>query len=177
MIFLVLAGAITDVNGIIYYICRCVPKYSEKLPFVPSSWHCLVGFFHKRHFDGPVKHNQQTRTGQTGIYPKRNIDSQLVYNCFNMAVLELGVFGAFMASSELTPTSTIIYFPFIFVNIFIPIFGTSLALGALNTYYRKSSISGQLFFRLAFLRVEFELIYRLIKVNLKIYYFWVQWQE
>ncbi len=53
-----------------------------------------------------------------------------------MAVLELGMFGAFMASSGLIPTSTIIYFPFIFLNIFILVFGTSLALGALNTYYR-----------------------------------------
>ncbi len=53
-----------------------------------------------------------------------------------MAVLELGVFGAFIASLGLTPTSIIIYFPFIFMNIFILVFGTSLALGALNTYYR-----------------------------------------
>ena len=53
-----------------------------------------------------------------------------------MAVLELGVFGAFMASLGLTPTSTIIYFPFIFMNIFILVFDTSLALRTLTTYYR-----------------------------------------
>jgi lipopolysaccharide transport system permease protein len=53
-----------------------------------------------------------------------------------MAVLELLVFGIFMAISGLMPTSTIIYFPFIFGIIFILVFGTSLALGALNTYYR-----------------------------------------
>ena len=53
-----------------------------------------------------------------------------------MAVLELGVFGIFMAISGLMPTSTIIYLPLIFMTIFIIVFGSSLALGALNTYYR-----------------------------------------
>jgi lipopolysaccharide transport system permease protein len=53
-----------------------------------------------------------------------------------MAVLELGVFGVFMAISGLMPTSTIIYLPIIFIIIFILVFGSSLALGALNTYYR-----------------------------------------
>ena len=53
-----------------------------------------------------------------------------------MAVLEIGVFGIFMVLSGVMPTSTAIYFPFIFMIIFILVFGTSLALGALNTYYR-----------------------------------------
>lgn len=53
-----------------------------------------------------------------------------------MAVLEIGVFGILMAISGLMPTLTIIYFPFIFVIIFVLVFGASLALGALNTYYR-----------------------------------------
>lgn len=53
-----------------------------------------------------------------------------------MAVLELGVFGVLMAVSGLMPTSTIIYLPIIFIIIFILVFGSSLALGALNTYYR-----------------------------------------
>lgn len=53
-----------------------------------------------------------------------------------MAVLELGVFGVFMAISGFMPTSTIIYLPVIFLIIFILVFGSSLALGALNTYYR-----------------------------------------
>ncbi|KKH47060.1 sugar ABC transporter permease [Methanosarcina sp. 1.H.T.1A.1] len=53
-----------------------------------------------------------------------------------MAVLEIGVFGIFMVISGVVPTSTAIYFPIIFMIIFILVFGTSLALGALNTYYR-----------------------------------------
>jgi lipopolysaccharide transport system permease protein len=53
-----------------------------------------------------------------------------------MATLELGVFGMFMVISRFMPTSTIIYFPIICVILFIFVFGTSLALGALNTYYR-----------------------------------------
>ncbi|KKG13323.1 sugar ABC transporter permease [Methanosarcina sp. 2.H.T.1A.6] len=53
-----------------------------------------------------------------------------------MAVLEIGVFGIFMVISGVMPTSTAIYFPIIFMIIFILVFGTSLALGALNTYYR-----------------------------------------
>lgn len=53
-----------------------------------------------------------------------------------MAALEFGVFGVFMALSKVIPTSTIIYFPAIFLIQFILIFGISLALGALNTYYR-----------------------------------------
>lgn len=53
-----------------------------------------------------------------------------------MAVLELGVFVVFLAISGLMPTITVIYFPIIFIIIFILVFGSSLALGALNTYYR-----------------------------------------
>lgn len=53
-----------------------------------------------------------------------------------MAVLELGVFGVFMAISGMMPTSTFVYFPIIFLIEFILVFGTSLSLGALNTYYR-----------------------------------------
>lgn len=53
-----------------------------------------------------------------------------------MAVLEIGVFGIFMAISGVMPTSTAIYFPIIFMILFILVFSTSLALGALNTYYR-----------------------------------------
>ncbi|HWR25171.1 MAG TPA: ABC transporter permease [Methanosarcina sp.] len=53
-----------------------------------------------------------------------------------MAVLEIGVFGVFMLISGVMPTLTAVYFPIIFVIIFILVFGTSLALGALNTYYR-----------------------------------------
>jgi lipopolysaccharide transport system permease protein len=55
---------------------------------------------------------------------------------FMMAVLEIGVFGIFMAISGLMPTLTALYFPLIFISIFVLVFGTSLALGALNTYYR-----------------------------------------
>ncbi|KKG11029.1 ABC transporter permease [Methanosarcina sp. 2.H.A.1B.4] len=53
-----------------------------------------------------------------------------------MAVLELGVFAFFMVISGLMPTSTAIYFPLIFIILFILVFGVSLSLGALNTYYR-----------------------------------------
>lgn len=53
-----------------------------------------------------------------------------------MAVLEFAVFGFFMAISGLMPTPTVIYFPIILVALFLLVFGTSLALGALNTYYR-----------------------------------------
>ena len=53
-----------------------------------------------------------------------------------MAALEFVVFGIFMAISGLKPTLTMIYLPLIFTIIFILVFGSSLALGALNTYYR-----------------------------------------
>jgi lipopolysaccharide transport system permease protein len=53
-----------------------------------------------------------------------------------MAALEFCVFAIFMAFSNVIPTLTIIYFPVIFLILFILIFGISLALGALNTYYR-----------------------------------------
>lgn len=53
-----------------------------------------------------------------------------------MAALEFGVFGVIMAFSKVMPASTIVYFPVILFIEFILIFGISLALGALNTYFR-----------------------------------------
>ena len=55
---------------------------------------------------------------------------------FMMAALEFCVFGIFMALSTVTLTLTLVYFPVIFLILFSLILGISLALGALNTYYR-----------------------------------------
>ncbi|WMW24383.1 ABC transporter permease [Methanolobus sediminis] len=53
-----------------------------------------------------------------------------------MAILEVAVFGFFMAVSGVMPTSTIVYFPPVFIVLFVLVFAVSLILGTLNTYFR-----------------------------------------
>lgn len=53
-----------------------------------------------------------------------------------MTVLEFVVFIAFMAVFKVAPTGAVLYFPLIFVLQFVLVFGLSLALSALNVYFR-----------------------------------------
>lgn len=53
-----------------------------------------------------------------------------------MTLLELVVFAVFMVVFRVVPTATIVYFPLIFVFLFVMVLGLSLALSALNVYFR-----------------------------------------
>jgi len=53
-----------------------------------------------------------------------------------MTMLEFLVFVAFMAIFRVAPTGTILYFPLIFIFLFVLVYGLSLALSALNVYFR-----------------------------------------
>ena len=74
--------------------------------------------------------------------PREILIFSLSLTALMMACLNLG-FWHFHGVFRIDPTSKISYFLFIFVSIFILIFGTSHTLGALKTYYRDiHSISG-----------------------------------
>lgn len=53
-----------------------------------------------------------------------------------MTALEFVVFVAFMAVFGVAPTAAVLYFPPIFALLFVLVFGLSLALSALNVYFR-----------------------------------------
>lgn len=53
-----------------------------------------------------------------------------------MTMLEFLIFVAFMVIFDVTATAAILYFPLIFVLQFVVVFGLSLALSALNVFYR-----------------------------------------
>jgi lipopolysaccharide transport system permease protein len=53
-----------------------------------------------------------------------------------MTALEFLVFVAFMAIFKVAPAGPVLYFPLIFILQFVLVFGLSLALSALNVYFR-----------------------------------------
>ena len=53
-----------------------------------------------------------------------------------MTMLEFVVFVAFMGIFGVAPTGAVLYFPPIFVLLFVLVYGLSLALSALNVYFR-----------------------------------------
>lgn len=67
-----------------------------------------------------------------------------------MTILELVVFFIFMAVFRVMPTSTILYFPIIFVLEIVMVQGISLALSALNVYFRDIQFIWRVILQAAF---------------------------
>lgn len=82
------------------------------------------------------RNHRKARTGAKGLFSRHILVISTCITALMMTSLEFLVFVVFMAAFRVLPGLTIVYFPLLLVLELLTIVGLSMALSAMNVYFR-----------------------------------------